>query len=96
MDRTERPDAWEDFSRRLMDRESAPFFDRIFDEMARLYRTLNYPNGPSLDNFWAWCYEQLQAARSRAFNVEEEKRAERFQQWKETLSSLTKHADSDI
>lgn len=85
MDRTEGRDPWEDLSRRLTDREAAPFFDNIFEDMAQLYRTLNYPNGPSFDGFWTWCYENLQAARSRALEHEEEKRAERWQQWKDRL-----------
>lgn len=85
MDPNKKQDAWEDFSRRLTEREAAPFFDRIFDEMAYFYRTLDYPNGTSLNNFWTWCYDQLQAARSRVIDVEEEKRAQRFREWNPRL-----------
>jgi len=71
-------DLWQDFSRHIAGKEAAPFFERFYADMQNLYQTLNYPNGRSDENMWAWCYDQLVAARRKALAEEEQKRLELF------------------
>lgn len=75
---------WDEVAKNLASKKAIPFFDRIYAEIANLYKELDQPNGPGNESLWAWCFEQLSEARSRLMEEEEHKRKQIAKQLRNT------------